>query len=360
MKNILLVFLFSLATLVSNSQNNVGIGTVSPDPSSLLDLSASDKGILVPRLNTLQRLSIANPAIGLLVYDLQNECFWYYKNATDGWISLCTGGSLGPTGVTGPTGNNGNPGPTGPTGASGSIGVTGPSGSNGTLGATGVTGATGPSGVDGVTGLTGATGTSGATGPTGVTGPTGPGTICGTAQTNFVSKFTTSTDLCNSIIFDDGTNVGISNSTPTEKLTVNGNVEIDGALKGSVRYFISTSTSSGSVNSNIDYLTLTGVTPGATAGQYIVTFSWCGTDRVTSGTDVMSVDYSGDSGAGNTLLTNQSFIKDYLTNNNTICNSYSTLIAIPAGQTFTFKIKLLGSTHRGELFNGFISALRVD
>jgi hypothetical protein len=166
--------------------------------------------------------------------------------------------------------------------------------------------------------------------------------------------------VCNSIIYDNGTNVGISSTTPTEKLTVNGNEQLDGALKGSVRYYISRNTASGNLNTNTDYLTLSGVTPGATAGEYIVTYSWCGTDHITSGTDVMSVDYSGDNGAGNTLITPQGYTKDYLTNDNMICNTYVTQVNIPAGQTFTFKIKLQGAVHRGELFSGFISALRVN
>ena len=189
---------------------------------------------------------------------------------------------------------------------------------------------------------------------TGVTG-------CASAATNYVTKFTSSSSVCNSIIYDNGTNVGIGTTTPTEKLTVSGNEELDGALKGTVRYYASRSTSSGNLNSDYDYITLSGVTPGASsAGDYIVSFSWCGTDHVTSGTDVMSVDYYGDSGAGNTALTDQTYTKDYLTNNNTICETYRALVTIPAGQTWTFKIKLKGSYKRGELFSGLIDALRVN
>jgi hypothetical protein len=156
-------------------------------------------------------------------------------------------------------------------------------------------------------------------------------------------------------------NVGIGYPAPAERLSVNGNMQLDGALKGTVRYYTSRNTASGTITANnTDYLTLTGVTPGATAGVYMVTFSWCGTDRVAIGTDIMSIDYSGDAGAGNTLLTDQSFPKGYLTNNVMVCNTYVCQVNIAANATWTFKIKIQGGTYRSELFNGFISALRID
>jgi hypothetical protein len=152
----------------------------------------------------------------------------------------------GATGATGPAGANGSAGPTGPTGPQGIAGATGPTGSGG--GATGATGPTGPTGATGSgggatgatgpTGPTGATGSgggaTGATGPnglngtngnngaTGATGPTGPagaGTVSGTLNT--IAKFTPNgTSVGNSLMFDNGTGVGIGTTTPTSKLAV--------------------------------------------------------------------------------------------------------------------------------------------
>ena len=138
-----------------SAQNNVGIGTANPDPSAILDLEDTQKGLLLPQLTTTQRLAIAAPANGLMVYDKTLSCVYYYVTGT-GWQSVCNSGGAGVTGATG------NPGAVGATGATG---ITGPTGVG--AGGSGVTGATGPSGVDGVTGATGIAGASGATGATG-------------------------------------------------------------------------------------------------------------------------------------------------------------------------------------------------
>lgn len=160
---------------LSFGQNNVGIGTANPQASAILDLTDVSRGLLVPRMDSTQRLAIPLPANGLLVFDTDYNCFYYYTPRS-GWLSLCSSGNgiggVGATGATGPTGNNG------ATGADGITGPTGPTGSNtgitGPTGATGITGATGPSGISGATGITGTTGAQGATGATGLTGPTGP------------------------------------------------------------------------------------------------------------------------------------------------------------------------------------------
>lgn len=58
-----------------SAQNNVGVGTTSPDPSAIMDISASDRGVLVPRTDTL---SITTPATGLLIYTPADSSFWYF------------------------------------------------------------------------------------------------------------------------------------------------------------------------------------------------------------------------------------------------------------------------------------------
>lgn len=50
--------------------------------------------------------------------------------------------------------------------------------------------------------------------------------VTGTGTTNYLPKFTGTSTLGNSQIFDDGTNVGIGTATPGHKLEVNGNIKL--------------------------------------------------------------------------------------------------------------------------------------
>ncbi len=70
----------------------VSISTLMDNPadsSAMLDVQSTDKGVLVPRMTTAQKNLISNPAIGLLVFDLTTESFWFYE--TSGWIELVSG-----------------------------------------------------------------------------------------------------------------------------------------------------------------------------------------------------------------------------------------------------------------------------
>ena len=116
-------------------------------------------------------------------------------------------------------------GPTGSTGATGSQGIQGPTGSAGSNGLNGATGPTGPAGATGPQGIQGATGPTGATGPQGIQGATGPSGATGSNATivgnaNYLSKFLSPNGLTNSILYDDGTNVGIGTTAPTQALTL--------------------------------------------------------------------------------------------------------------------------------------------
>ena len=65
------------------SVNSTGAG---PDPSAQLDVSATDKGVLVPRMTSSQRTAIATPATGLLVFDTTTGGFWFYNGTA--WSDL--------------------------------------------------------------------------------------------------------------------------------------------------------------------------------------------------------------------------------------------------------------------------------
>lgn len=69
MKKLFFVLMVYVIPTQFLSAQNVGIGTVSPNSSALLDIQSSNKGLLIPRVTTAQMNSIASPAKGLFVLD---------------------------------------------------------------------------------------------------------------------------------------------------------------------------------------------------------------------------------------------------------------------------------------------------
>lgn len=92
----LILALSALLLFVGSSsvyaQDNVGIGTITPDPSALVEIQALDKGLLIPRTDTL---SIVDPATGLLIYTVTDSSFWYFDGIF--WRQ-----GIGPQGEDGP------------------------------------------------------------------------------------------------------------------------------------------------------------------------------------------------------------------------------------------------------------------
>lgn len=85
---ILLVLVCSSVTLFA--QDNVGIGTLTPNPNAALDIESNDKGLLIPRLDPAQRaaiqLGLGAAETGLLVFDPVDELFYYWDNTQAVWI----------------------------------------------------------------------------------------------------------------------------------------------------------------------------------------------------------------------------------------------------------------------------------
>ena len=78
------MYRFFLATsmlIVINysSSAQVGIGTSTPHESAQLEINSTSKGFLVPRMSTTQRNSISNPALGLIIYNTEEEQLQTYK-----------------------------------------------------------------------------------------------------------------------------------------------------------------------------------------------------------------------------------------------------------------------------------------
>lgn len=72
----LLVVLFIIISGIMNAQ--IGVGTITPDVSAVLDIVSTDKGLLSPRMTAWERNAILNPATGLLIYNKSSSRFNYY------------------------------------------------------------------------------------------------------------------------------------------------------------------------------------------------------------------------------------------------------------------------------------------
>lgn len=89
-KKLLTITLFSLYSSISYAQ--IGIGTINPDQSSILDVESTTKGFLPPRVNN-PNSDISNPATGLLVYSLTDECLKINKGTPSSPTWECLSGS---------------------------------------------------------------------------------------------------------------------------------------------------------------------------------------------------------------------------------------------------------------------------
>ena len=69
--------LLTIAQPITDPQGDVGIGTVAPHPSAVLELQSTTKGFLLPRMTTVQRNTILIPAHGLLIFNTTDREFEY-------------------------------------------------------------------------------------------------------------------------------------------------------------------------------------------------------------------------------------------------------------------------------------------
>ena len=87
--------LASIGLLPLAASAQIGLGTATPNAKAALDITATDKGLLIPRLTEAQRLAISSPPQGLMVYQTDGTAsggaqtgFWYYAGTPAAWVFL--------------------------------------------------------------------------------------------------------------------------------------------------------------------------------------------------------------------------------------------------------------------------------
>lgn len=73
--------------MVLSTAGSVGIGTTDPDARAILDLSATNRGFLPPRLTTTQRDALSNRPAGLMIYNVNTNCMDFWNSSV--WVSTC-------------------------------------------------------------------------------------------------------------------------------------------------------------------------------------------------------------------------------------------------------------------------------
>lgn len=78
------------AQTISGSKSfssNIRVGSTTPNASAALEVASTTQGFLPPLMTTVQRNSISNPAVGLVVYNITTNCLEWFNGST--WFNSC-------------------------------------------------------------------------------------------------------------------------------------------------------------------------------------------------------------------------------------------------------------------------------
>src|SRR5436190_10714895 len=93
LKQLHFIFL-ALFSVQAFSQTNIfpatgsaGIGTITPNASSLMEMTSTTKGLLIPRMTKNQRDLIVSPVVGLMIFQTNSTPGFYYYDGS-GWTAV--------------------------------------------------------------------------------------------------------------------------------------------------------------------------------------------------------------------------------------------------------------------------------
>ena len=97
-KTLTIALALTCGVVIAQKVDNVGIGTTKPDPSAILDLSSTNKGLLLPRMTEAQRNAIIKPVAGLIIYQTDQMIGSHVFDGTN-WVPNARLGAVSTTGA---------------------------------------------------------------------------------------------------------------------------------------------------------------------------------------------------------------------------------------------------------------------
>jgi hypothetical protein len=104
--------LFASPNLITAQNIAINTDGSKADPNAIVDIKSANKGLLIPRMSTAQRVRIPHTN-GLMVYDITTKSFWFsngesWQNmstaaSSDGWLITGNAGTIDNTNFIGTT-----------------------------------------------------------------------------------------------------------------------------------------------------------------------------------------------------------------------------------------------------------------
>ncbi len=82
MKKLNLIIALTFFVKISFAQVSINTTGANPHASSMLDVASTDKGMLIPRMDSVQRKAIVSPAQGLMVFQTRGDVGYYFYAGT--------------------------------------------------------------------------------------------------------------------------------------------------------------------------------------------------------------------------------------------------------------------------------------
>src|SRR5688500_9331210 len=89
MKSAIIFILLQFSAFQFFGQVSINTTAAPPAASSMLDISSTTSGILIPRMTTSERDAIGTPATGLMIFNTTTNSFNYWNGSS--WIAMTAG-----------------------------------------------------------------------------------------------------------------------------------------------------------------------------------------------------------------------------------------------------------------------------